>query len=171
VVTHPIMIKIVLLKTFFMAASFMYIKLLIATSVVLLLYINWESNKILKKEYKIEEGRYRNYCIRPKILYTIPDYIPSLKMLYYAIWNKIFDLTYMKVFIGEDNFWFKIIKSFKKIEILKSLVYIILGINRFIVKIFIEILKFNSKSIEEYLFRNFKNPSDNRIIIKINNKW
>ena len=165
------MIKIVLIKTFFMTISFIYIKLLITASIVLFLYINRESNKILKKEYKIGEERYRNYCIRPKILYTIPDYIPSLKILYYAIWNKIFNLTYMKVFIGEDNFWFKIIKSFKKIEILKSLIYIILGVNRFIVKIFIEILKFNSKSIEEYLFRNFKNPSDNRIIIKINNKW
>jgi hypothetical protein len=45
-----------------------------------------------------------------------------------------------------------------------------LGLNRFIVKIFIEILKFNSKNIEEYLFRNFKNPSDDRIIVKIDNK-
>jgi hypothetical protein len=76
----------------------------------------------------------------------------------------------MKVFIGENNFWFKILKSFKKIEMIKSLIYIILGLNRFIIKIFIEILKFNSKNIEEYLFRNFKNPSDDRIIIKINNK-
>jgi len=165
------MIKIVLLKTFFMTISFIYIKLLITASVVLFLYINRESNKILKKEYKIEEGRYRNYCIRPKILDTMPDYIPSLKMLYYAVWNKIFNLTYMKVFIGEEGFWFKIIKSFKKIEMLKSFIYIILGLNRFIVKIFIEILKFNSKNIEEYLFRNFKNPSDDRIIVKIDNKW
>jgi len=116
VVTHPIMIKIVLLKTFFMAASFMYIKLLIATSVVLLLYINWESNKILKKEYKIEEGRYRNYCIRPKILDSMPRCMPSLKILYCSIWNKIFNLAYMKIFIGEDNFWFKILKSFKNIN-------------------------------------------------------
>lgn len=160
-----------LIKTFFMTISFIYIKLLIAASVLLFLYINRESNKILKKEYKIQKDRYRNYCIRPKILYTMPDYMPSLKMIYYAMWNKIFNLAYMKVFIGEDNFWLKILKSFKKIEMLKSLIYIILGLNRFLVKIFIEIFKFNSKSIEEYLFRTFKSPSDDRIIVKINNKW
>jgi hypothetical protein len=53
---------------------------------------------------------------------------------------------------------------------LKSLIYIILGVNRFLVKIFIEIFKFNNKSIEEYLFRTFKSPLDDRIIVKINNK-
>ena len=169
--THSIMIKIMLIKTFFMTISFLYIKLLITASVILFIYVNQESNKILKKEYKIQGARYRNYCIRPKILDAIPDYIPSLKMLYYAVWNKIFNLTYMKVFVGEDDFWFKILKSFKKIEMLKSLIYIILGLNRFLVKIFVEIFKFNNKSIEEYLFRTFKNPSDDRIIIKINNKW
>jgi hypothetical protein len=79
------MIKIMLIKTFFMTISFLYIKLLIAASVILFIYINRESNKILKKEYKIKGARYRNYCIRPKILDAIPDYIPSLKMLYYAV--------------------------------------------------------------------------------------
>jgi hypothetical protein len=89
-----------LIKTFFMTISFLYIKLLITASVILFIYINRESNKILKKEYKIQEDRYRNYCIRPKILYTMPDYMPSLKMIYYAMWNKKFNLAYMKVFIG-----------------------------------------------------------------------
>ena len=160
-----------LIKTFFMTMSFLYIKFLIVATVILFLYINRESNKLLKKEYKRGESRYTNYCIRPKILDTIPRYMPSLKMLYYAIWNKIFNLTYMKILVGIDNFWFKVLKSIKKIEIFKSLVYIILGLNKFIIKIFIEIFKFDSKSIEEYLFRTFKNPSDDRIIVKINNKW
>lgn len=53
----------------------------------------------------------------------------------------------------------------------KSLIYLFLGFNRFIIKIFIEVFKFNNKSIEEHLFRNFNNPWDDRIIIKINNNW
>lgn len=160
-----------LMKTSVAALSFLYIKLVIACSIILFLYVNRESNKLLKKEFKMSCGKYINYCIRPKTFSRIPHYIPSLKMLYYAIWNKIFDLAYMKIFVGEENFWFRVLKSLKKIEMLKSLIYLFLGFNRFIIKIFIELFKFNNKNIEEYLFRNFNNPWDDRIIIKINNNW
>lgn len=53
----------------------------------------------------------------------------------------------------------------------KSLIYLFLGFNRFLIKMFIEILKFDGRSVEEYLFKNFNNPLDDRIIIKINNNW
>lgn len=150
---------------------FLYIKFVITFTVILFLYINRESNKLLKKEFKMNCGNYVNYCIRPKTFNGIPKYIPSLKMLYYVIWNKIFNLAYMKIFVGQHNFWFKVLKSLKKIEMFKSLVYLFLGFNRFLIKIFIEIFKFDGRNIEEYLFKNFNNPWDDRIIIKINNNW
>jgi hypothetical protein len=58
--------------------------------------LNKESNEILKKG----EGFY----LRPIKLNGMPEKISLLTLIYTYLYNKTFDLVYMKIKIGEKNF-------------------------------------------------------------------
>jgi hypothetical protein len=123
--------------------------------------LNKESNEILKKE----DGFY----LRPIKLNGMPDKIPLLTLIYTYLYNKTFDLVYMKIKIGEKNFWFKIALKIKKKEILIRFFYLFIGISRFMVKIIKEVWKI--ENLNEYIFIKNYNENDSRMVIKINGEW
>ena len=132
--------------------------------IITFFFINKESENILKKK--------ENCCIRPIEFYMIPEDLPISTILYYAYWNKVFDLTYFKIFFGKKNLVLKILKSIKIKNIIKYFFYFYFEISRIFIKILTEIIKYDDKKkIENYLFKKFSNPIDDRIIIKIDGDW
>jgi hypothetical protein len=153
-----------IIKIYLITIILIVIKLISLILIITLFFINKESENILKKK--------ENYCIRPIEFYMIPEDLPISTILYYAYWNKVFDLTYFKIFVGRKNLILKILKSIKIKNIIKYFFYFYFEISRIFVKILTEIVKYdNKKSIENYLFKKFSNPIDDRVIIKIGEDW
>lgn len=152
------MVKIILLSL-----TYFTIKLISFFYLCILILINEESKKILNKK--------ENICIRPKIISETSDKMPIGTILYNIYWNKVFNLTYMKIMIGQDKFWFKIIRSINFIKLFKSLILILFGISKFMIQLWYNIFNYKEESIELYLTKKFLNPIDDRLIIRINNEW
>lgn len=157
------MIKIVLISF-----VWKYVKLIALFWVFVLALINKESNDIIEqKTFKID-GRYTNFSIRPIIINTVPDTIPIGKLLYYGYYNSVFNLTYNKIIYKSKYFWLKEM-TIKKV--IKSIFFWYIGISRLSLLLILKIVKYKEESITDYLLKIFGNPIDDRLIIKINNKW
>jgi len=152
------------MKIYIITIIWVIIKLIGLILILILFFINKESEHILKKK--------ENYCVRPIEFYMTPEDLPISTILYYAYWNKVFDLTYFKIFVGKKNLIFKILKSIKIKNIIKHFFYFYFEISRIFIKILIEVIKYDDKkNIENYLFKKFANPIDDRVIIKIDEDW
>lgn len=169
------MIKYVLFKTILITLSYLLIKSLSIIYLTINFIINKESEEILnKKFFKIDENRWTNYCIRPKKINTTDEDMPIGTILYKIYYNKVFNLTYIKILLGREKFWIKIIKNIKLKNIIEKIFYLLVGLSKFFITILSIITKYKNKSIQEYLFSTFCNPWDeisDRLIIRINNKW
>lgn len=153
--------------------GFIYTTIKLISLILLILYylVNKESENILNKEkYDTKEWAY-NYCIRPKKLYIRPEHVPIGSMLYAIYWNKVFDLTYLKIILGRDKFWLKILKSIKFKEIFLNIFIIFSGVSRLMIKLIYETIKWKNKSLEDYLYEKSYNYLDDRLIIRINREW
>lgn len=112
--------------------------------------------------------RETNFSFRPIMFDTTPDDVVIGTILYYAYYNSVFDLTYKKIALGRKNFWIKQI-SIKKT--LKSIFFWYVGISRLMLLLALKIIKYDEKGLENYLVKLFIKPMDDRLILKINNKW
>jgi hypothetical protein len=74
----------------------LYIKLITFNFFLLLILINKQSNEILN-----EKG---NKCIRPIKMIMTPENYPIITMMEIFIKNKTFDLIYLKILIGREEF-------------------------------------------------------------------
>lgn len=98
----------------------------------------------------------------------MPENMKIGTLLYTIYWNFVFDLTYVKIKYG-NLFFLKTISPFK---IIKKLFFLYFGISYFMFKLILQIFKINKeKSIEKYLYNYTYNPLENRMIVRINNKW
>lgn len=159
------------IKWLIISIAFFYIKVLSFLFFLYILLVNNESEKILKKKsYKLE-NRYTNYCFKPKTLDEVPNDLPIGTILYYIYWNNVFDLTYVKILHKKEKILNKILNKIFLKQILKSLLLVLIGLNRLLIKITINVLRYNDKKLEEYLLKNFIKSEDDRMLIKINNEW
>ena len=157
------MVKIILLT-----ATVVFIKFILYAFLFIFVIANYESNKILNQKSYHNGQRYTNFYIRPKTLENTPDNVAIGNILFIAYWNFVFDITYSKLLYGK-YYMFKMI-TIKDFFI--KIFFLYLGISRLMLKIILHILKINkTKNLENYLFSIFLKPIDNRIIVKINNKW
>ena len=145
-----------------------YIKFISFLYVMIFITANYESNKILNKKFFNNGERYTNYSIRPKILSQTPKELQIGNILFIAYWNFVFNITYLKILYGK---WF-FLKNIKIKNIIERLFLMYFGISKLFIKLMIHIFKIYKKNnIEDYLLIFFLNPEDNRIILRINNKW
>lgn len=156
-----------LIKIILIALTYKFIKFIIFFLIFIFLIINKESEDVLKKK--------ENYCLRPIDFYTTAGIdLPLGTFAYYWYFNKVFDLTYIKIMIGREKFWIKIIKSIKLKYLIKRIILWYIDFSYLLLKIIKEIIKFNkNEKFDFYLFnkinKNKLNPD--RLIIRIEEKW
>jgi hypothetical protein len=150
---------------------FFFIKEISIIFILLLIMINKESDDILNTKRSWMGNRIMNFSMRPKILYCTPSKPIKGNLFSIMYYNKVFDLTYLKIFLGVDKFWIKILKSYKLKDILIRIVYMYFGMSRLLLNLMLEIIKYDKKCLEDYLFGICQNPSDDRIIMRIDGVW
>ncbi len=154
-----------------MGLAFFFIKTIVIVFAFIIFIINKESENILNISKYDNENWVNNYTIRPKKIYITPYDMPIGTLIYTIYWNKVFDLTYLKILIGRDYFWIKMLKSTPKKDILIRFMLVIMGINKLIIKIIIQILYNKDKSLIDYLFEKSINRFDDRMIVRIDGQW
>ena len=148
-----------------------FIKEISIITVLLIIIINKESNDILNTEKSWVGDRIMNFSMKPKILYKTPSKPIKGNLFSILYYNKVFDLTYLKIFFGVDKFWIKILKSYRVKDLLIRIVYVYFGVSKLLLKLILEIIKYDQKCMDHYLFRICQNPLDDRIIMRINGIW
>lgn len=140
---------------------FLSFKTLFLLILLLFFLIIKESNYILSKE--------DSYWIRPKNITQIPEHMPLLTMLYVWIFNKTFDLTYFRIMNKNKYIVFEIIKNLSLRDVFIRIFLIMIGINKF----FLKLLKFIWEKENFYIkiFKIVHRADDYRLIIKIDGKW
>jgi hypothetical protein len=118
-----------MIKILLIVIVYRFIKIIAFLYIIVLYIINKESKNILKMN--------NGYYIRPIKVKQIPKKMSILTLIYYKIHNKCFDLTYIRIKIGEKNFIKKILKNLKIKDIIKLILFYFSGIS----KLFLEIIK------------------------------
>lgn len=131
---------------------------------IILWLINKESEDILKTKRE-------NICIRPTIFIEMPETMTISSLMHNKYKNKVFDLTYMKILLGRDRFWIKMLILTINKNTVKNIFFIILGINRLLINFLYIVLKNDWNSLKIYIYNKTVNPVDSRIIMKINERW
>ena len=83
---------------------YFFIKEISIITVLLIIMINRESNDILNTEKSWMGNRIMNFSMRPKILFCTPSKPIKGNLFSVMYYNKVFDLTYLKIFLGIDKF-------------------------------------------------------------------
>lgn len=150
---------------------YFFIKEISIITVLLIIMINRESNDILNTEKSWMGNRIMNFSMRPKILFCTPSKPIKGNLFSVMYYNKVFDLTYLKIFLGIDKFWIKVLKSYTVKDLLIRIIYIYFGISKLMLNLILEIIKYDKKCMEDYLFGICQNSSDDRIIMRIDGVW
>ncbi len=160
-----------IIKTILIGIIFFTIKSIIILTLFIFYLINKESNNILNSTKYDSEIRKGNYELRPINFYTTPNDLPIGTIIYYKYWNEVFNLTYLKILSGHENFWLEAFKKIKFNSWFYLLLWYYIDLSRNFIKISLEIVKYKEKNIEEFLFLKFSNVLDDRLIIKLEDKW
>lgn len=156
------------IKLFIISIIWINIKLITVFFVIIFFMINKESNDILnQKEFKIND-RFTNFSLKPITFNTIPEPISIGTMFYYAYFNSVFDVTYAKILFGRKYFW---LKQFSIKKIIRSLFFWYIGVSRLAILLIYKVIKYKDNRFENYLLHVFARPFDDRIIIRMNQKW
>jgi hypothetical protein len=148
------MIKILIIYFFIY-----FIKFISLFSLTIFLLINKQANDVLSEKKKI--------CLKPSIMIIKPNEYPILKMIFCYIENKTFNLIYFKILTKKKNIFIEILKNYRFIDLIKIILLFYIGLSRFLLKIIKEVVLYNEKNLESYIFKLTLNPEDDRIITNI----